>query len=690
VIVVGPDSLLERWNGTSWSIVPGPEAPPNAAMQLVSITCPAANDCFAAGNQAVDDGHSFVVKPIVVRWNGSTWSTMPIPKPAGTPYSELNAIDCANPTSCVAVGDELVGDFETDSIQTHAIIERWDGTAWSPAAFPTPAGSAQEFLSSVSCADASNCLAVGAYLEGSTTKPLVERETGTTWSVVAAPILAGEDGAGFIDVACTSSTACFAVGDAFNGDDLDETAIDPLAEHWNGTAFSVDNVPLAPGADGGALFGIACTSATDCSAVGGSVTAASDGLVFTPLNEQWNGTTWSVATSPAATPFSELDELACPSASACFAVGDSALVEQWNGASWSLSPLAAKSSQSELEDVSCTDAQHCVAVGLYSGNAGPQSLAEHGSGSQWHRVAVPNRAGSTNAALIAVDCVTATNCTAVGGAGDADGPRFTLIEHWNGAAWSVVPSPSPAGASFVELLDVSCGAANRCNALGIVENNGAVHSFGAHWNGAAWFLDTIPTSDFASGVSLSSLSCPTAKTCFAVGSYQVVTGSRQVFVRTLLLRWNGYRWLRRAGATIPGDPPFAQLIRVSCSSDSQCLAVGLALDQGTGGGILNERWDGKKWSIAGSGRTLFFLPSGLVCRSGVSCYAVGNGFSAEGIGPAVAHWNGKTWANVSAEVPAGSSGSGLFGVDCPTRTVCYAAGGYQTVLGSFTLVLRGT
>jgi len=684
IIVSGPEPLLERWNGSTWSIVPGPQPPTNTAIDLVAMSCPAANDCFAVGDQATGQSGHFVVRPAAMHWNGSTWSFLPVPKPAASPLSELNGVSCASPTNCVAVGDLLTGDLNTGNVTTHALIERWNGTSWSLDSFPKPAGSSQEFLSGVSCADASNCLAVGAYLAGNVSGPLVERASGTTWSTVTALVPPGDDGTSLIDVACTSATSCVTVGDAAvaNG-------IVPVAERWNGTMFSIDTLPPVT-ADLAGLFAIACTSASDCSAVGGTLSIQSGQPVAAPLREHWNGSSWSIASGPAATPLSEVDDVACTSATACFAVGPSALVEQWNGTTWSLSPLDAHSSQSQLVDIACGDGAHCVGVGLYSNDAGPQVLVERRNGPHWQIESAPNRAGATNAALIAVDCVNAGDCTAVGGAGDASGPRVSLIEHWDGTSWSVVPSPSPPGADFVELLDVSCSTATTCNALGVKDRNGAESPFGVHWDGQRWSLTPIPVSDFAELVTLPSLSCSRPDSCFAVGTYILVTGDRHVIQRAFLLHWDGHRWLRRAGAKLPGGAA-AQLNTVSCSDRDHCLAVGAQFQANGAGGILNERWDGSRWKVVDDGdRSLSFLPTGLACRATVSCYAVGTTFSIDAPGAAVAHWNGRTWRAVSSATLRRATFSGLSGVDCPTNTACYAAGFFDTTRGSFTLVMVGT
>ncbi|HLJ81535.1 MAG TPA: hypothetical protein VKT52_08625, partial [Ktedonobacterales bacterium] len=69
------------------------------------------------------------------------------------------------------------------------------------------------------------------------------------------------------------------------------------------------------------------------------------------------------------------------------------------------------------------------------------------------------------ARLHSVAVVSATDVWAVGFGPQPGGPAYvkqTLIEHWNGTSWSIVPSPNPPSAySEVELDGVFALAANN-------------------------------------------------------------------------------------------------------------------------------------------------------------------------------------------------------------------------------------
>jgi hypothetical protein len=129
-------------------------------------------------------------------------------------------------------------------------------------------------------------------------------------------------------VSCTSSTACVAVG-AVRG--VDSHNVATLVESWDGTAWSIATSPN--GADiVSTLDGVSCTSPTSCTAVG------SGGRTGT-LIESWNGSTWSVVPSPKrGNPLYDfLSGVSCVDPTNCTAVGQSGdnysetLVESWNG-----------------------------------------------------------------------------------------------------------------------------------------------------------------------------------------------------------------------------------------------------------------------------------------------------------------------------------------------------------------------
>jgi hypothetical protein len=278
-------------------------------------------------------------------------------------------------------------------------------------------------------------------------------------------------------------------------------------------------------------------SATACTAVGYSDYSRDT------LAESWNGTAWSVVPSPNPAPNGDfLDGVSCVSATACTAVGSAGrktLAESWNGTAWSVvpSPPDKSSTGTELRAVSCVSATACTAVGDYvQGSSGPKTLAESWNGTAWSVVPSPNpnrhRPGITEDYLFGVSCVSATDCTAVGQSARA-GKSRKLVESWNGTAWSVVPLPSPARAMGSSLNGVSCVSATACTAVGEYANRaGSVRTLVESWNGTAWSVVPSPNKGTVNDPNdLSWVSCVPASGCTAVGFYQL--GDQPLAQKTL-------------------------------------------------------------------------------------------------------------------------------------------------------------
>jgi len=170
---------------------------------------------------------------------------------------------------------------------------------------------------------------------------------------------------------------------------------------------------------------------------------------------------WSVVSSPDPNQFANiLTAVATVSANDVWAVGyfqgssDNTLAEHWDGTQWSIitSPSPSKYGDN-LFGVAAIVSNDVWAVGDYNGAKGYyNTLIEHWDGSAWSVVPSPNPGTGPNS-LNAVTVISTNDVWAVGGYSNRNGGNFTLIEHWNGTQWSVVSSPSvPA---FTELYAVA-------------------------------------------------------------------------------------------------------------------------------------------------------------------------------------------------------------------------------------------
>ncbi len=395
-------TLAEAWNGTSWSIekTPNPAAPRSG---LSGVACPSASFCVAVGGQT---SRWQVPTPLAQAWNGMSWSIEATPAPHTATQSYLSGVACPAPADCISVGQS---GFDAGS---GTLAQHWNGTSWSAQRTPNRGG-VQNGLNGVACTSATACTAVGAYFSPRGYHTLAEVWNGATWSVRKTPNDPAPHYSSFlVAVSCASSDSCVAVGNAG-----DQSAV-PFAEVWNGAAWSI-HMPVPSGSYTSDLAAVSCTSATACIAVGGYSTDSTNSTGL-PLAETWNGTSWSIqqVPVPAGTSQGGFSGVSCTAATACTAVGSystssggsGTLAEGWNGASWSIQLTPTLAEGGGVFGVACTSPSACTAIG----DQGGTTLAEVWDGTSWSIQPTPNPQVSTFTSLSAVACTSPGVCTAVG------------------------------------------------------------------------------------------------------------------------------------------------------------------------------------------------------------------------------------------------------------------------------------
>jgi hypothetical protein len=60
---------------------------------------------------------------LVESWDGTSWSQLP--SPSGSRYNYLNDVSCSSATACTAVG------YDRNNTREATLVESWDGTSWS-------------------------------------------------------------------------------------------------------------------------------------------------------------------------------------------------------------------------------------------------------------------------------------------------------------------------------------------------------------------------------------------------------------------------------------------------------------------------------------------------------------------------------------------------------------------------------
>ena len=296
------------------------------------------------------------------------------------------------------------------------------------------------------------------------------------------------------------------------------------------------------GAEGGLAGGVAAASPNSVWAVGG-YSPYPESSATQPLTEHWDGTGWTFVKSPKGPPDSYLNLLTAVSA---------------------VSP----------DDV--------WAVGSVSNQEWWRTWTVHWNGSSWTHVRSPNARGPFSVNVFGGVAAVASDDVWAVGSDDTVSPR-PLIEHWDGARWTVVPTDHIASA--YDLLAVSAVSATDIWAVGYGKT--------AHWDGSTWTAVRRPKVGLIS--ALLGVDALSSSDVWAVGYSFDETGEH-----ALIEHWDGRRWSIVPSRDGSGGQGF--LSGVAAVGHGDVWAVGRDDESPTR--PLIEHWDGSGWSVASSTASL--------------------------------------------------------------------------------------
>jgi hypothetical protein len=318
------------------------------------------------------------------------------------------------------------------------------------------------------------------------------------------------------------------------------------------------------------------------------------GLVFggAPYIVEQTGSTSKQVPSPAGS-ICHLVSVSAASASSAWVVGGcpAAVILNWNGKSWRrvAVPVPSEGALNAVMALSPTDAW---AVGEYfsSTTNGYRTLVDHWNGTSWKQVVSPSpNPGEGDNDLQAVTALSSSDVWAVGDSFSLGAKAdVTLILHWNGQAWSQVPSPNPGLGHQVDAGDslqaVDSTSPSAAWAVGhFYDSTNTVRALSLHWNGKTWTPAALPAlgSDKLDGVVSASPS-----SAWAVGS---------LGLQTLILHWNGKTWTKTATPNMAGGR--SSLVGVATSSAGDIRAVGTHATEVhyETAHSIELRWNGTVW-----------------------------------------------------------------------------------------------
>jgi hypothetical protein len=308
--------------------------------------------------------------------------------------------------------------------------------------------------------------------------------------------------------------------------------------------------------------------------------------------------------------------------------------------------------QNELLGISALSDHDVWAVGWAQDPSGPpyvkRTLVEHFDGSAWTIVPSPNPPNDVQSQLHSVSAASANDVWAVGASHDGTLPSRTLIQHWDGTRWSIVPSPSPDN-QLNELRGVAALSATDAWAVGYrsgIQTQSPIETLILHWNGFSWSQVASPNV-FGVANQLFGIAAISANDIWAVG----YAGGAPLSVH-----WDGSAW---SLIPVPGDSGLSSehLTAVSGAAADEVWAVGI------GTGVFSNqrfatirRWDGTRWTdkvcraasssnppdgYEGGGPDAYF--TGVSAAAANDVWAVG----VRGSGPMILHWDGAAWTAVT-------------------------------------------
>ncbi len=612
--------LIQHWDGTHWSTATSPSLPtPN---ELLAVSAVAANDIWAVG------GYNSGGQALIQHWNGSTWQVVPDPNP-GT-FNRFFGVAAISSNDVWAVGVTSNGGL------SQTLVEHWNGTSWSVIPSPNIPNQHNQLNSVTAVPGSPNELwAVGE----AGPSALVLHWNGSQWSIVPSPSAGSVPR--LFSVVAISANDVWAVG--WTGSKSGPVT---LTQHWDGSTWSVVPSPN-PSSTFNYLWGVTALAPDNVWAVGEfNATGGNQRTLFL----RWNGTTWVQVpgdnTGPNGLQFF-VRAVSAISGSDIWAVGNNShtLAEHWNGTSWSIvSTPNAGVGDNVLTGVSGSASSDVWEVGYYTFGTWKRTLIEHWNGTAWSIVPSPNPNNRLNE-LNALVAISSSDAWAVGSTSSGNAPdQATLILRWDGAQWSIVPSPSPGTAGLNALYGVAANSANDVWAVGSYTNSGEfAQTLVEHWDGTSW--QVIPSANVPeSNNELYGVVAIGPNNVWAVGYW----GNAASGFSTLIEHWNGSTWSVVSSPNPNGDNI---LSAVSATGANDIWAVGRSRNPFTfRTNTLIERWDGNGWSqVFGFGVEPESAAYGVAAVSPGDAWAVGDGGGLALIG----RWNGSSWSVFPSPTVAG-------------------------------------
>lgn len=271
--------LYEHFDGTKWRVIPNPDLGDGGS--VIALSARSGRDIWAVGTYRSNPNNPIDL-PLIEHWNGSSWSML------NQSYSSTFATGGLTSVFALSANNVWMAGAQRRSLNdpsTQTFVEHWDGSRVQVVASPNPVRTTSNYLKAITAGSANDLWSVGVSDTGNT---LTEHWDGSQWTVVASPNITFNQGIPnfnlLTSVSSASKSDVWAIG-LFNA--TAASLKGALAEHWNGTQWSITSLQGLPG-NSQQLSAVVSPGVNDSWALGTSTT----NTTVLPLLVHWDGTGW--------------------------------------------------------------------------------------------------------------------------------------------------------------------------------------------------------------------------------------------------------------------------------------------------------------------------------------------------------------------------------------------------------------
>ncbi|MEU5644398.1 hypothetical protein [Streptomyces milbemycinicus] len=269
--------------------------------------------------------------PLIRHWNGTAWTDVPAASTGGKP-ARLEAVAASAPNDAWAAGTL------DDNMSAPIVLQHWDGKKWTKVDHAAAPDGSLSFVGDIATFGRNS-----AWLTGFDWNPqsgaeddYLERWTGSGWQKVSLPAAPGGGTVRPSDIAGTGPDDVWVTADALTG----EVAV-PLLYHWNGSAWTVREVPTPSEHPTGWVAGHAVATGRNSVYWVGKTNDAE--VPTATMAAHWTGSRWQ---SLPALPVDEANAAGADGAGQLWIAGwkpgnPHSVLARWTGKEWATEELPA-------------------------------------------------------------------------------------------------------------------------------------------------------------------------------------------------------------------------------------------------------------------------------------------------------------------------------------------------------------